>query len=133
MRILWYAQMHAKKDLVESSLKMGMSLVMIPKILNNARNYATHDFELVSIVHALNVWRHYLIGNKFELRTNHSGMKYFFEKPTLNYRQTRWLEFLSEYDFDIKHIKGKENNFFDALSKRVQLCMLQPLACIIQI
>jgi hypothetical protein len=31
------------------------------------------------------------------------------------------MEFLSEYEFDIKHIKGKENKFFDALSKRVHL------------
>jgi ribosomal protein S1 len=29
------------------------------------------------------------------------------------------LEFLSEYDFDIKHIKGKENKVDDALNKRV--------------
>jgi hypothetical protein len=31
------------------------------------------------------------------------------------------MEFLSEYDFDIKHIKGKENKFVDALSRRVHL------------
>jgi hypothetical protein len=29
-----------------------------------------------------------------------------------------WLEFLSEYDFEIKHIKGKENKVADALNKR---------------
>jgi hypothetical protein len=29
------------------------------------------------------------------------------------------LEFLSEYDFDIKHIKGKENKVVDALNRRV--------------
>jgi hypothetical protein len=29
------------------------------------------------------------------------------------------LEFLYEYDFDIKHIKGKENKVADALNKRV--------------
>jgi hypothetical protein len=39
----------------------------------------------------------------------------------LNDRKTRWLEFLSEYDFDIKHIKGKENKVVDALSRRVHL------------
>jgi hypothetical protein len=31
------------------------------------------------------------------------------------------LEFLSEYDFDISHIKGKENKIVDALSRRVHL------------
>jgi hypothetical protein len=75
--------------------------------------------ELASIVHALKKWRHYLIGNRFELRTNHNGLKYLFDQPTLNSRQRRWLEFLCEYDFDIKHIKGKENKVVDALSRRV--------------
>jgi hypothetical protein len=42
-----------------------------------------------------------------------------FEQPTLNARQSRWLEFLCEYDFDIKHIKGKENKVADALSRKV--------------
>jgi hypothetical protein len=77
------------------------------KLKEHEINYATHDLELAAIVHTLKMWRHYLMGKKFELRTDHSGLKYLFEKPTLNARQTRWLEFLSEYDFDIKHIKGK--------------------------
>jgi hypothetical protein len=53
------------------------------------------------------------------LRTNQSGLKYLFGQPTLNVRKSRWLEFLSEYDFDIKHIKGKENKVVDAFNKRV--------------
>jgi hypothetical protein len=85
------------------------------------RNYATHDLELSTIVHALKMWRHYLMGKRFELRTDHSGLKYIFEQPTLNVRKTRWLEFLSEYDFDIKHIKGKENKVVDALNRRVHI------------
>jgi hypothetical protein len=83
------------------------------------RNYAMHDMELFSIFHALRMWRHYLMGKKFELRIDHIGLKYLFEQPTLNSRQTRWLEFLSEYDFDINHIKGKEDKVVDALSIRV--------------
>jgi hypothetical protein len=56
-------------------------------IKEHERNYATHDLELVAIVHALNMWRHYLMGKKFELRTDHSGLKYLFEQPTLNARK----------------------------------------------
>jgi hypothetical protein len=56
---------------------------------------------------------------KFESRTDHNGLKYSFEQQTLNVRKTRWLEFMSEYDFDIKHIKGKENMVIDALNRRV--------------
>jgi hypothetical protein len=59
------------------------------------------------------------MGGRFELRTNHNSLKYLFDQPTLNARQSRWLEFLCEYDFDIKHIKGKENKVAYALSKRV--------------
>jgi hypothetical protein len=75
------------------------------------RNYATHELELSAIVHALRMWRHYLMGKKFELRIDHIGLKYHFEQPTLNSRKTRWMEFLSEYDFDIKHIKGRRIKF----------------------
>jgi hypothetical protein len=41
-----------------------------------------------------------------------------FGQPTLNARKTSWLEFMSEYDFEIKNIKGKENQVVDALSRR---------------
>jgi hypothetical protein len=83
------------------------------------KNYATHDLELAAIVHTLRKWRHYLMGKKFELRTDLNGLKYLFDQPTLNARQIRWLEFLCEYDFDIKHIKGKENKVADALNRKV--------------
>jgi hypothetical protein len=90
-------------------------------IKEHERNYATHDLELSAIFHALRRWRHYLMGKKFELRTDHIGLKYLFEQPTLNARKTRWLEFLSEYDFNIKHIKGKKDKDVNALSTRVDL------------
>jgi hypothetical protein len=64
------------------------------------------------------MWRHYLLGKKFELRTGHFGLKHLFGQPTLNARQTKWLEFLSEYGFEITYIKGKENQVVDALNKR---------------
>ena len=59
------------------------------------------------------------MGKRFELRIDHNGLKYLFDQPTLNARQRRWLEFLREYEFDIKYIKGKEKKVVDALRKRV--------------
>ena len=70
-------------------------------------------------MHALKMWLHYLMGKIFEPRTNHSGMNYISGQPNLNDRQIRWLEFLSEYEFDINHIRGKENKVVDALNRRV--------------
>jgi hypothetical protein len=88
------------------------------KLKEHEKDYATHDLELTTIVHALKIKRHCLMGQRFELRTNHCGLKHLFGQPTLNSIQTRWLKFLSEYDFEIKHIKGKENQVVDALSRR---------------
>jgi hypothetical protein len=53
-------------------------------IKEHERNYSTHDLELASIVHALKIWSHYRMGKRFEFRTNHNGLKYIFEHPTLN-------------------------------------------------
>jgi len=89
------------------------------KLKEHKINYSIHDLQLAAIVHALRMWRHYLMGRKFELRIDRSGLKYLFEQRTLNARHTRWMEFLSEYNFDINHIKGKNNKVVDALSRRV--------------
>ena len=45
--------------------------------------------DIATIVHALNMWRHYLMGSKFKLRAYHCGLKYLFDHPTLNARQAR--------------------------------------------
>ena len=61
------------------------------------------------------------MGRRFELRTDHCGLKYLLDQPTLNARQARWMEFLCEFDFEIKHIKGKEKKVANALSMKVQI------------
>jgi hypothetical protein len=41
-------------------------------------NYLTHDLELAIVVHALKIWRHYLLGNACNIYTNHKSLKYIF-------------------------------------------------------
>jgi hypothetical protein len=89
------------------------------KLKGHERIYVTHDLDLETIMYALKKWRHYLMGKRFDLMTYHNGLKYLFDQPTLNSRKRRWLEFLNEYDFDINHIKGKENKVVDAINRRV--------------
>ena len=50
------------------------------------------------------------------LMTDNKGLKYLLDQPNLKARQARWLSFLSEWDFEIKHINGKENKVANALS-----------------
>ena len=82
------------------------------------RNYPTHDLELAAIVFALKSWRHYLLGEKFELFTDHKSLKYLFSQKDLNLRQQRWMEFLASYDFEIAYTPGKGNVVADALSRK---------------
>jgi len=90
-------------------------------IKGHEKNYVACDLEISTIVLALKMWINYLMGRKFELRIDCNGLKYLFEQKTSNSRKARWLEFLSEYDFDIKQIRGKENKFDDALNKRMHV------------
>jgi len=87
------------------------------KLKEHEQNYPMHDLELVAIIHALNMWRHYLMGRKFLLKTGNMSLKYLLDKLYLNARQARWLDFLSEYHFEPKHINGKEKKVTDALSQ----------------
>jgi hypothetical protein len=87
-------------------------------------NYMTHDLQLVSIVHALKMWRNYLLGRRFVLMIDHCGLRNMFDQPNLNARQAMWMALLSEFDFKIKHIKGKENRVVDALSRSVKMIHL---------
>jgi hypothetical protein len=91
-------------------------------------NHATHDLELASIVHALKMWRNYLLGRSFVLMTVHIGLRYLFDHPKLNARQARWMDLLSEFDFKIKHIKEKENIVVDSLSRSMKVIHLTTLS-----
>jgi hypothetical protein len=81
-------------------------------------NYPTHDLELASVLHALKIWRHYIMGTKCQVYTNHKSLKYIFTQKDLNLRQRRWLELIKEYDMEIHYHPGKANLVANALSRK---------------
>eukprot|EP00253_Pinus_taeda_P015939 PITA_15939 len=89
------------------------------KLKEHEQKYSAYDLELAVVIHALKMWRHYLMGRKFLLLTDHHSLTSYFSQPTLNARQARWMDFLSGFDFDIKHLQGKTNRVADALSRKV--------------
>jgi ribonuclease HI len=105
---------------------LGCVLMQNEKVIANAsrllkpheQNYPTHDLELAAIVHALKVWRHYLIGNKCHIFTDHKSLKYIVTQLDLNLRQRRWLEMIKDYDLEIYYHLGKANVVADALSRK---------------
>lgn len=87
------------------------------KLTDAEKNYPVHEKELLAIVHALAVWRHYLEGIHFKCVTDHQSLKYINTQPTLSKRQARWVERLQQFDFDIEYKPGTTNVVADALSR----------------
>jgi hypothetical protein len=87
-------------------------------------HYPTHDLKLTAVVHALNIWRHYLIGKRCELYMDHKSLKYIFTQSNLNLRQRRWLELIKNYDLGISYHPEKANVVADALSRRSHVSQL---------
>lgn len=56
------------------------------KLNKHEQNYSTHDLELALIMHALKMWRHYLLGMRFLLMSDHSGLRCLFDQMNLNTR-----------------------------------------------
>jgi hypothetical protein len=81
-------------------------------------NYPTQDLELAAVLHALKIWRHYLIGHRCEIYSDHKSLKYIFTPNDLNLRQRRWLELIKDYDLGINHHPGKAKVVADALSRK---------------
>ena len=61
------------------------------KLKEHEWNYLVHDLELEAVVHALKMWCHYLLGKRFLLLIENTGVKNMFTHPgKIPYRQDRW-------------------------------------------
>jgi hypothetical protein len=94
------------------------------QLKRHKEHYPTHDLELDAVVHALKIWRHYLLGNTCHIYTDHKSLKYIFTQDEWNMRQWRWLELIKDCDLEVHYHPGKANVVVDALSRKEHLCYL---------
>ncbi|GKB87315.1 putative reverse transcriptase domain-containing protein [Tanacetum coccineum] len=105
---------------------LGVVLMQNEKVITYAtrqleiheKNYTTHDLELGAVVFALKIWRHYLYRTKCMVFTYHKSLQHILNQKEMNMRQRHWLEFLSDYDCEIRYHPGKANVVADALSRK---------------
>nr|GEY22725.1 putative reverse transcriptase domain-containing protein [Tanacetum cinerariifolium] len=97
------------------------------------KNYTTHDLELGAVVFALKIWRHYLYETKCTMFTDHKSIQYILDHKELNMRQRRWLQLLSDYDYEICYHLGKANVVADALSRKERIKPLRVYALVMTI
>ena len=83
------------------------------------RNYPVADKEMLSVIHALEQWCHYLEGAKhqFDIWNNHVNLQWFMKRQDLNCRQARWAQYLSRFSFLWSHKAGSIMGKADALSR----------------
>jgi hypothetical protein len=67
---------------------------------------------------ALKIWRHYLIGYRCEIYSDHKSLKYIFTQDDLNLRRHQWLELIKDYDIRINYHPTKANVVADAPSRK---------------
>jgi hypothetical protein len=57
------------------------------QLRKHEENYPTHDLKLAAVVHPVKIWRHYLIGHRCEIYSDHKSLKYIFTQNNLSLRQ----------------------------------------------
>ena len=71
---------------------------------------------MLVIVESLNRFRLQLIGYKFTVLTNHTNLQYMLNYQPWTEKRANWLDVIQQFDCEIKHMRGAENEIADAPS-----------------
>ena len=99
------------------------------KLFNKTqRNWHVSEQEIYAVIHAVEKWRPYLIGQQFRVHTDHKNLAELFNRAK-NFKAGklyRWAVRHQDFDFIAEHIPGHENVFADYLSRDALLATQQP-------
>ena len=107
------AVLSQRQDGVEKVIAYGSKVLSPPE-----RNYCVTRRELLAVVHFIVHFKHYLIGRHFQLRTDHGALTWLFSFKQPEGQIARWLEILSEYNFNITYRPGRIHSNCDGMSRR---------------
>ena len=81
------------------------------------RNYSTTRKELLALVWGTEHFETYLYGRRFLARTDHSALQWLKNFKNPRGQVARWLERLSDFDFEVEHRSGQLHGNADGLSR----------------
>jgi hypothetical protein len=82
------------------------------------KKYSTYDKEFYAMIQSLKKWKHHLIHKEFVLYSDNQALQFITRQETLNQKHAKWVEFMQNFTFVIKHIVGTTNKVADALSRK---------------
>ena len=78
-------------------MQEGHPMAFESRKLNDAeQRYSKNEKEMVVVVHCLQVWRVYLLGTRFVIRTDNVANTFFKTQKKLSPKKEWWQEFLEK-------------------------------------
>ena len=88
------------------------------KLSDAEKKYSAFDRELLAIYLAIKHFRYFVEGRDFTIYTDHKPLTRAIQSKTeRNPRQSRHLDFISQFTTDIQHVHGADNVVADTLSR----------------
>ena len=118
----------ASEHAIAASLNQaGRPIAFFSRSLSRSeQNWHSVEKEACAIVEALQKWRHFLLGNCFQIVTDQQALSYMYDSKKLgkikNEKIARWRIELSPFKFEIIHRPGKLNEVADTLTRNGPTC-----------
>lgn len=123
--------------MVLSQIQDGQEVVISyggKKLSASERRYSTTERECLAVILALKQFEAYLRGIHVTIITDHAALKWMLTQKEPKSRIARWVAFLQQFDYTIRHQPGKKIGHADGLSRREyddspdEVCILKPSA-----
>ena len=82
------------------------------------RVYCTTRKELAAVIFGLKRFRQYILGRRLVIRSDHAALSYLRKSKELVAQQARWLDYIEQFDIQVRHRSGTAHRNADALSRR---------------
>ncbi|KAL5838392.1 hypothetical protein ACOSQ3_015561 [Xanthoceras sorbifolium] len=94
-------------------------LAFISKALGPMKKaWSTYAREMLAVIHAVKIWRPYLLGRKFTIVTDQQALRHLLQQKIVTPEQQKFMVKLLGFEYDIIYQPGKENKVADALSRK---------------